>query len=264
MNWTIVTATNNESVLRSCLLGSPDIRCADRVMQQKGFSSAARAYNAALAQGETDIFVLVHQDVYLPAGWTKQLGQAIAQLEKQDPQWAVAGVWGVKENGERAGNVYCTGLGRMLGQSGTDPVQVRTLDEVLLVVRKSSGVTFDEQLPGYHLYGTDICLEAQRRGLRCYALPAFCIHNTNGYALLPWEFWKSYLIMRRKWKEVLPVITPCAEITKRCWPMFRWNAVQAVNLMLKRHKVGKRISDPAQLYQELVAAGKVCPVAAGN
>lgn len=251
MNWTIVTATNNESVLRSCLLGSPDIRSADQVMQQKGFSSAALAYNSALAQGGTDIFVFVHQDVYLPAGWARQLEQAIGRLEKLDPHWAVAGVWGVTEHGQRAGNVYCTGLGRMLGQAGDAPVQVRTLDELLLVVRKSSGVSFDEQLPGYHLYGTDICLEAQRRGLRCYALPTFCIHNTNGYGLLPWQFWKTCLMIRRKWKNALPVITPCIEITSGGWPMIRWNLARIKNILLRKHRPGQRVADPAHLYRQL-------------
>ena len=115
MNWTIVTATNNDSLLRSCLLNSPDIHRAKRVVQQKGFSSAALAYNSALAGSETDVLVFVHQDVYLPSGWADQLEQALEYLAQHDPQWAVAGVWGVQENGERAGNVYCTGLGRKLG-----------------------------------------------------------------------------------------------------------------------------------------------------
>lgn len=257
LRWTVVSAVNNEQVLKSCLLSSPDISQAAEVLLQTGHPSAAQAYNAALAKATTDIVVFVHQDVFLPAGWINQVQKSLQWLAHNDPNWAVAGVWGVKRDGSYAGDVYCTGLGARLGGDFLLPIEVRTVDELLFIVRKSSGVRFDEALPGYHMYGTDICLEAQRRGLKCYAISAFCIHNTNGYTMLPWQFWKCYLMLRRKWSRVLPVITPCIEITRFCKPGMRWIAVRSVNLLLNRHKVGKRLADPAKLYRELVATGKV-------
>jgi GT2 family glycosyltransferase len=262
LKWSVIAAVNNQEVLQSCLLQSPEVAQATDHIWQQGYPSAAQAYNVAMDRATTDVLVFAHQDVFLPAGWLSRVQQALAWFAQNDPQWAVAGIWGVKSSGERHGNVYCTGLGEKLGTDFTPPVEVRTVDELLFIVRKSSGIRFDEVLPGYHMYGTDICLAAQRQGLKCYAISAFCIHNTNGYGMLPWEFWKSYLIMRRKWKKVLPVITPCTEITQACGPMLRWNVVQAANLILKRHKVGKRVPDPAQLYRELVAANKVRPVTA--
>lgn len=259
LKWSVIAAVNNQEVLESCLLRSPEVMQATDHLWQRGYASAAQAYNAALDQATTDVLVFAHQDVFLPAGWINQLQQSLQWFAQHDPHWAVAGIWGVQRSGARYGSVYCTGLGKKLGTDFTPPVEVRTVDELLFVVRKSSGVRFDEGLPGYHMYGTDICLEAQRRGLKCYAISAFCIHNTNGYGMLPWQFWKCYLIMRRKWKQALPVITPCTEITRGCGPMLRWNAVQAANLLLKRHQAGKRTADPAQLYCELVATGKVRP-----
>jgi hypothetical protein len=127
---------------------------------------------------------------------------------------------------------------------------VRSLDEAVLIVRKSSGVRFDESLPGFHMYGTDICQEANRRGMKAYAISSFCIHNTNGYNMLPWDFWKCYLIMRRKWRRQLPITTPCAKITFWCRPMIVWNVKQALNILLKRHKPGRRLPDPKRFYQE--------------
>lgn len=250
MNWTIVTATNNEEILRTCLLSSPEIE-ATRVIQQKGYSSAAAAYNAGVAQAETDVVVLTHQDVYFPSGWSEKFQKALEALYRTDPNWAVAGSWGVHHSGARAGHIYCAGLGRTLGGHSEMPREVRTLDEVFLVLRKSSQVRFDESLPGYHFYGSDLCLEAERRGMKCYAIAAFCIHNTNGYGMLPWQFWKSYLMMRRKWKKVLPIITPCTEITQGCWPMIQWNLGQAKNIILNKHHPGKRVPNPMQLYQRL-------------
>jgi len=259
LKWSVIAAVNNQEVLDSCLLRSPEVTKATDLIWQRGYASAAQAYNEAIDKATTDILVFAHQDVFLPAGWLSQLQKSLEWFAQNDPQWAVAGIWGVQRSGARCGNVYCTGLGKRLGTDFAPPVEVRTVDELLFVVRKSSGVRFDKNIPGYHMYGTDICLEAQRRGLKTYAISAFCIHNTNGYGMLPWQFWKAYLLMRRKWKQALPIITPCAEITAWCGPMIRGNAVQAANLMLKRHQIGKRTTDPAQLYRELVAGGKVSP-----
>jgi hypothetical protein len=45
-----------------------------------------------------------------------------------------------------------------------------------------------DPLPHYHLYGTDICMAAREKGMMSYAIPAFCIHNTNQLLALPEEF----------------------------------------------------------------------------
>jgi len=235
-------------------MGSPGARSASEVILQRGFSSAASAYNAGIEKAATDVLVFPHQDVYLPGNWPSALAQALESLSKMDPNWGVLGVWGVRSSGKEVGDLYCTGLGRRLGESFEAPLEVRSLDESLLVVRKSSGLKFDESMTGYHLYGTDICLEAVRQGMKAYAISALCIHNTNGYNLLPWEFWKCYLQMRKKWKSQLPIITPCAKITLGCWPMIHWNARRWINILLKRHQPGKRVEDPGRLYQDNFAA----------
>jgi hypothetical protein len=251
MKFTLISAVNNESVLNSCLLSSPCASRAEAVLLRRGFRSAALAYNAAIEEARTDVVVLVHQDVFLPEGWDTQMERALQQLEQEDPHWAVAGIWGVMPSGEGTGYLYCAGLARTLGQEFSRPVAVRTIDEALLVLRKSSGLRFDEAIPGYHLYGTDLCLQAEARGMKCYALAAFCIHNTNGYDLLPWDFWKCYFLLRKKWRTRLPVITPCTEITLGCWPMIHWNGIRLINLLLRRHKAGRRVVDPASLYQQI-------------
>lgn len=255
MKWSVISATNNEQVLKSCLLSSPEIGSAAEVILQRGFSSAASAYNAGIEKAKTDILVFPHQDVYLPQGWVAAVENAVAAVSTRDRRWAVLGIWGVERSGEGVGNLYCAGLGQRLGEAFAAPKEVRSLDEVLLIVRKSSGIRFDESLPGFHMYGTDICQEANRQGMKSYAISAFCIHNTNGYKLLPWGFWKCYLMMRRKWKSELPITTSCAKITRGCWPMFQWNFKQAVNILLKRHKPGKRVADPGRLYRENLASG---------
>jgi hypothetical protein len=253
----VISAVNNESVLRSCLLSSPEIGSASEVILQTGFHSAAEAYNAGIEKATSDVLVLVHQDVYLPKGWIDRVQDALEAIAANDPQWAVAGVWGGKQAREFTGHLYCAGLMRVLGKPIAQPVEVTSLDEVLLVLRKSSGLRFDNRLKGFHMYGTDICLEAKARGLKSYAISAFCVHNTNGYGMLPLDFWKSYFFLRRKWKTELPIATSCTKITFGCWPMLWWNADRLANLLLQRHRRGKRVPDPRPLYEELVRSGKV-------
>ena len=54
------------------------------------------------------------------------------------------------------------------------------LDEVLIAVRKSSGLRFTEEVPGFHCYGADLCFEAERRGLRTFAIDAPLVHLSTG------------------------------------------------------------------------------------
>ena len=174
MNWSLITASNDDTVLQSCLAGSPCVRC------------AGAAYNAGIRQSTGDILVFAHQDVYLPPEWYSQLAAAVSQLSQSAPNWAVLGVFGITCDSRPHGYMYCTGLQKVLGQSFSRPVPCASLDEVVLILRRSANLTFDEQLPGFHFYGTDICLEAQQRGLDSYIIPAFCVHNTEGMKFLPW------------------------------------------------------------------------------
>ncbi len=148
------------------------------------------------------------------------------------------------------GYCYSTGLRRTLGAPFAAPLPARTLDEFVLVVRKSSGLRFDERLPGFHLYGTDICLQAEAHHLGSYILSAFCIHNANGIDRLPYAFWQSYLYLRRKWWQRLPVATCCTTLTKGCLPIVRRLASEMEN-SFRPHATGHRSTNVAALYDQL-------------
>ena len=92
------------------------------------------------------------------------------------------------------------------------PARVATLDELLLVVRRDSGLRFDPAL-GFHLYGADICLQARERGLAVVALAAPCHHNSRSVGL-PEAFFASAEVFARKWSHRLPVATPCVIIDR--------------------------------------------------
>jgi len=114
------------------------------------------------------------------------------------------------------------------------------------VVRRSSGLRFDEQLPGFHLYGTDICLQAESRQLGCYIIPAFCLHNANGVTRFPREFWRAWFYLRRKWWQYLPVKTCCTTITKWCTPV-AWRLAKELKQSFAPPTAGARCEDTDSL-----------------
>lgn len=250
--FTVICAVNDSAVLESSLQRSPDLKSGVQVILQRGYRDAGRAYNHALELATNEIVIFLHQDVYLPPGWIDALSSAMAQLAQHDPAWGVLGVYGVTMTGQPRGWTYSTGLGRMLGQSFSQPERVRTLDEMLLVIRRTSGLEFDELLPGFHMYGTDICLQAERRGLTNYAIPAFAVHNSNGIHRLPWAFWRACLHVQHAHRDVLPVISVCATIPRSRAKLLARAFVVTLRSSLRSVPVGRRVGDPVQLHRALV------------
>jgi len=252
--FTVVAAVNNDTVLRDSLMRSPDMQSVREILVQRSCSSAGEAYNSGMNASASDVIVFAHQDVYFPQGWFGSLARAIAAISARDPDWGVRGVFGISLSGAEAGHLYSTGLRRVLGCPFEEPLEVSSLDEVVLVVRRSSGLQFDEKLPGFHLYGADICLEARRMGLKCYTISAFCVHNSNGLDQLPPAYSRAYFYMRDKWRNQLPIRTPCMAITRWGLPLFRHNLESR---LARNRKSGARCADPATLYQQLLQENRL-------
>src|SRR5262249_17877466 len=152
--------------------------------------------------------------------WVADLERALSCLAVDDPRWGVLGCRGETLEDNGWGHAYSTGLG-IFGKPFERPAQVQNLDEIVLILRKSSGLRFDDTLPHYHMYGADICLRAQEMGMKNYAISAFCIHNTHQIIILPKEFYESYRHLKRTWRKRLPVRTTCMRITRFDVPMLK-------------------------------------------
>lgn len=253
MKISVIVASNSDEVLTSSLLASPDLRQGVEISVQRGAGSAAQAYNRGIQGTSGEVMVFVHQDVYLPAGWLQKLEQALEWLGQNDANWGVVGLFGTQRNGVGQGHIYSTGLQRVLGEEFEGARPVETLDEVMLILRRDSGLKFDEQMSGFHLYGGDICLQAAKQGMKSYAISALCVHNTNGIALLPRAYWHSYLFMRRKWWKQLPVSTPCMPLTRWGGPAWRYLIKRPLQLALRRVHPGRRAADPGAVWRKVVA-----------
>src|SRR5690606_36920657 len=126
--------------------------------------SAGEAYNRGMDEANTELVAFVHQDVYLPGSWLERLACAVDKVSRIDPSWALLAPYGVLPDGRHVGCVWDSGIGRLLGSPPPEPVPVVSVDELAFVVRRSAGLRFDEALPGFHLYGTDIVLALTQIG----------------------------------------------------------------------------------------------------
>lgn len=214
MDWCCIAAINNEATLSQNLCASPSLRSEpERLTILRNQPSASVAYNVGLDMTTARYCVFVHQDVYLPKGWPDRLAAQIAVLNHIDSDWAVAGLFGVSETGTYAGRVWTTSLLRELGEHFDTPIPVQSVDELLIIVDRSKGLRFDENLPSFHLYGTDIVQLVRKAGLGAYVIHAPVIHNDQPIKSLRSGFLEAHNYMRRKWRNRLPIATPVTKIT---------------------------------------------------
>jgi hypothetical protein len=246
----IVCAVNRDDVLTANLLRSPDVlRGNARVIENRGHASAGAAYNAGLGRaGDAGVVAFIHQDVYLPAGW---VGRVTATLATLEDKWAVAGVWGVRYDGQFAGRVWCSGGGQEhVGLPGTN--EVASLDEIVLILNTRHGLRFDPKLPGYHLYATDLIMQAQQRGLKTVCIDAAVVHNSRRNPQpLDRAYRRAYRYMQRKWANQLPLRTCVVDVTRSGWPMYRQWARNRVAQLRGRVKAAPPAPDSAAIARRL-------------
>ena len=233
---TIICAVNSEHTLQRDLMASPMV-CDDGVpvFTYRGAKTAGEAYNAGIEATSGEYMIFVHQDVYLPLGWDLDLRRSIQILDDNDVPWAVLGCMGVTRSGVFAGTVWSAGSNREYDNAIEEPTEVRSLDEVVLVVRRSTGVRFDSALPHFHLYGTDVVLSAARAGYPSFAIHAPVVHNSNQLRGLDEGYRHAFGYMCDKWSDELPVRTPVCMLSSNRLSLLR------THLRLSRRRLARRL-----------------------
>ena len=250
---TFVVTVNNEAIFENNFRVSPCFVEGNphQMLVQRGFKSAATAYNDAIARSASDLMVFAHQDIVFPRSWLPDLDRALRFLESTDPEWGVLGCYGETLNDNGRGYVYSPGRG-ILGKRFDEPAQVQTLDEIVLIIRKSSGLKFDQTLPHFHFYGTDICMAAAERGMKSYAISALCVHNSQQNLVLPKEFYQGYKHIKHRWGKFLPIQTTCARITRSNFHMYQKKLREVYLRNIRRKEVGaRRVDDGREILRKL-------------
>jgi len=246
-----VSAVSDHGILRQNLLASPAVAREEvPVKLYENQRSAARAYNLALSEAPAEIVIFAHQDVYLPESYLVRLRALLRVLASRNESWAVLGVFGAAANGELTGWVWSSGLGRQLGGPFTEPVPVVSVDELVIVVRRSSGIRFDEGLPGFHLYGTDVVQAALSAGFGAFVVPTPVVHNSRPVVRLGDDYWSAYRHLARRWRERLPIATCTSRIAGGPWCEIRYRLTSGWRL-LRQRPTGARQADPAAIASRL-------------
>lgn len=221
---TVACASNSDAVLNGNLRASPAM-AGMALHVERDAPTAALAYDAALKATSSEIVVFAHHDVYLPLGWDTLFLARLNDLGARHPEWALAGTYGVAPDYRQFGPVWTSSLGQIIGRVPMQPEPVQSFDEMLIVLRRSSGVRFDTAQPGWHMYGADIVQTARAAGRGAYAIGLPCIHNDRFHGALGPDFTQSYRWMQAKWPQFLPIQTPVTKISKSGLHLYRerWN-----------------------------------------
>lgn len=227
-----IVAVNDWDELKFNLLESPVARSTrhewlliDNTDNQ--FTSISKLYQDALRKAKNDLIFFMHQDLYLPYGWEEKIAQAIQEMSDRHLRWGVIGAVGVTQDPDGDGPIasfkghWCDPHGYFYLRPL--PHEVESLDEQWLGIRRSQGIEFDENLPGFHCYGIDLSLSARDAGYQSYAIDAFVWHKRRdargSYILSPKDsskiaerdssafredYMRSVEYVRKKWFKYLP------------------------------------------------------------
>jgi hypothetical protein len=199
------------TVARNNLLGSPVI-CSGKyeVIESRGYRNVSLALNEGIRRATGDLICAVHQDVYLPSGWEAEFWEMLRRVEDVDPDWGVIGPAGGHPD-EKDSVGYVNYAGRPCGHPARGVLEVDTVDELMLVIRRGD-LEFDEEIPFAHFYGADACLQMRAQGRKTYVIDNYVHHNSTFDGRFPPEFYACEDYIRRKWQAFLPFTTTCAVV----------------------------------------------------
>ncbi|MEM7227999.1 MAG: glycosyltransferase [Planctomycetota bacterium] len=224
----LVAACNDEHVLTTNLMRSPEIGHLSQTVIEREHASASSALNAGLDATDAPYVMFVHQDVYLPAGTLARLWATITFLNEHHDDWGVIGSYGVDRNGARHGRVWSSGLASEVGPQLDQPREVTCLDELLLIVRRDRAVRFDVELPAFHLYGLDICQAMLDAGFSSYAVDLPVVHNSRPINRLDESYHRAYRYVQRKYNDRLPLPTCVVDVTRFGVPLLKHDLIRRI------------------------------------
>lgn len=247
----IVCASNDEECLTRNLMASPMIAEGGvPVHVERGAPSASIAYNRGLDATTAPYVIFAHQDVYFPPHWEEKLAATIARLDTEHPEWALVAPFGMSLDSRHIGDVWSTSQSDRVGAPVSAPTEVQSFDELVIVLRRDTGIRFDEKLPLYHLYGTDIVQIARAAAKGAYVADLPVVHNDGFHEKLRADFTAGYTYVRRKWRHALPLRTPVVKIR---WhgldlPYYRLRAARSVEA--RRAMAGDAMTDPREFARQ--------------
>lgn len=220
-----VTCVNNIEQYRNFVLGSllksstKKIYETIPVLNFGNKYSAAQALNIGLDKARGDLVVFCHQDILFYKEWIDMLYERIKEIEKKTTEWGVLGTAGINSNDTTIGVVHnLMGTFQWGSCLGVTIHPVQTVDEHCMIIKKSSGLRFDEEkFNGFHCYGPDICLSATSKGFTNFGILCPLVHESSSGSIISGkkEFMRLLNILAQKWRPIYPVIRTTTSLIRR-------------------------------------------------
>ncbi len=233
----VIAAVNDEFVLQKNLLSSSILNNSNvEFLPYSNCKNIGSAYNRGIAEAKGELLVFVHQDVYIPDGWLTLISEKIKDLPES---WAILGLVGINYDGRIIGRCWSNGLQKEIFGETKIEDNVTSVDEMLIIINKSSGICFDEHLPGWHLYGTDVVQQAHSISRTVHIIEAPVIHNSLPLIKYDKGFIECYKYMRKKWSNKLPIKTCCVDIKRNNYDILKCN-LKSLMLRNKKEKIRRQ------------------------
>ncbi len=211
---TVVCVYNDAEMRAECLdrsisahTGYVDVDFVPVDNTRHAFTSAGAALNHGARQAQHDIVLFAHQDVYLHS--LDRLVEAGERLRGE--RWGILGASGAPAAGGNAGRLR--DRLQMVGSSAPQPVDVDSLDEVAIMVRRDRvlehPLTEDPDL-AWHAYAVEYGLRMRRLGLHVGAVDLGITHNSLSTNLARLD--AAHRRVGDLYADLLPVRTTCGDI----------------------------------------------------
>lgn len=231
---TIATCVSNLESYQNCILDSIhhlrkhfNIQLLP-IFNDNNIFSASIAGNIALESSKTRYLMYVHQDVSFTDSSGRKLYDALAN--KSDDV-AIVGAAGVdatttiddidkwRNNPGHEVGVVMNSIGEIVWDGCKNPKLVHTIDEMLIVLDRSTHIRFDPTIHGFHFYGFDICLQARSAGYDVMATDLSCKHHGeySSSIYIDHGFINRFISMHKKWsKKFETVLSPYCHWYNNC------------------------------------------------
>jgi hypothetical protein len=211
--FSVVVPVTNRLQLELNVLRSPGLReTGCEVIEVANASSAGAAFRDGAARARNEWVLFCHQDVYLPRASGAMLNRLIEELEADgnpDPVVGFAGV-GIESGGSlRYAGLCIDRLDRFDHPASGSAV---SLDEFAVLLRRDTLHRIDPAL-GWHLWATDLCLQAyfaDRRSARIVRIPVH--HNSFNDHVHGEPFHASVRVLKAKYPQYKKIATIAAGV----------------------------------------------------
>jgi hypothetical protein len=192
------------------------------VYNSNNIYTASIVGNLGLDITKNRYIMYIHQDVYFLPGSGEQIVNLINSMDDTRIVTGAVGMsinyyddhideWGFCEENNKIGVVF--NEDEIVWDGIKQISVVHSLDEICLIVDKFSGIRFDNSMPGFHLYGLDICLQARSAGYEIAAGPINMKHygKYSSSIYRDHNFINKLVQLHKKWcNNIKSVYTPYA------------------------------------------------------